>query len=417
MFFRLLPPIIPILVVDLDSPLWQLGLLYSVYIFAGGLFQAPMGVLSDRYDRRYLLIPGFVSMSVGYLVFVAAPVLGTGLPGVSVLGHAFDGPYLLMALGMFVAGFGFSVIHPVGYPLISRNVSPENKGTVLGMWGSAAKFGDMVAPVLVGVLILVTTWEWILVGVSLFGLVYAGGLFLVLRREEYDTRPRLRDGEGTDDADGETSWRSHPRRFVIPMAVVVCSFFFVLFAGNGLQTFTPLFVADVYGYSLSIGGITFRPESIANFYFAILLISGALSQLVVGVFTDLYDHRVVLMTLLGVSAVGLGLLATVTLSPLVLLLVFVVIGSTLFGLNPSRDALISDITPAAYEGRTFGYVWTIAMVGSAAYPVVIGYLGDTIGIQASFGFLALGAVGGLVCIGLLYSPAVYRERPVESADG
>lgn len=434
-FLRLFPPLIPILAVDLDAALWQLGLLVSVYLFAGGLFQAPMGVLSDRIDRMYLLVPAFVAMSIGYLVFVLAPVVGPTLVDVRFLGHVFTGPFLVMALGMFVAGFGYSAIHPVGYPLISSNVSAENKGKVLGMWGSASKLGDSVAPLLVGVLILVFAWKWILVGVSLFGFVYAAGLLAVLRTPRFETRPpallgadavdasdsnRAMDADrGTDDNRGpdDNPSTADPERFseeystvqqfLVPMAVIMLFFFFVLFTGNGLQTYTPVFVADVYGYSLSIAGVDVAPESVANFYFATLLISGAISQLLVGSLTDAYDHRAVLMALLGLASVGLAALATLTLSPLLLAVVFVLIGACAFGINPARDALISDITPAEYEGRTFGYIWTLALVGSSGYPVIIGYLADTAGLRTSFGLLALGSLFGVACVGLLYSPRIY----------
>ena len=413
LFLRLFPPLIPVLVVDLEASLAQLGLLVSVYMFAGGLFQAPIGVLADRVDRQYLLVPAFGLMGVGYLVFVLAPIVGASLPDLQLAGSTFDGPYQVMALGMFLAGVGYSVVHPVGYPLISANVSPENKGKVLGMWGSASKIGDSAAPLVVGVLILVLAWEWILVGISLFGFVFAAVLFVVFRSGKYETRPPASETE-----DGDSSGPglgANPRQFLVPIATIVVSFFFILFATNGLQTYAPVFVADVYGFSLSLGGLEVGRESIANFYFAVLLISGAVAQLVVGSLTDTYDHRTVLVALLGVSAVALTTLAFLSLTPLTLFALFVLLGCTIFGLNPARDALISDITPAAYEGRTFGYIWTVALVGSSGYPAIIGYLADTMGLRASFSVLAIGALGALVCIAALYSPLVYQERPASAA--
>ena len=88
LFYRLVPPLIPILAVDLESSLWQLGLLISVYMFTGGLFQAPMGVLSDRVDRTYLAVPSIGLMAIGYLVFVAALAVGPALPSIRVLGSS-----------------------------------------------------------------------------------------------------------------------------------------------------------------------------------------------------------------------------------------------------------------------------------------------------------------------------------------
>lgn len=404
-FYRFVPPLIPILVVDLGTPLWQLGLLVSIYMFAGGAFQAPMGELSDRIDRRYILAASVAAMSVGYLVFVVAPTLGTRLPAVEPLGYRFTGTYLLMSLGMFVAGVGYSGIHPVGYPLISANVSPENKGKVLGMWGSASKVGDAIAPLLVGVLVLVVAWEWVVVTVALFGFAYAVGCLVLIRRGGYETRP----DPASDEEDGGLALRSEPRRFLFPILVMLAFFLCLLFAGNGLVTFAPLFVSDVYGYSVSVAGFEFGPESVGNFYFGALLISAAVSQLVSGAVTDRFDHRAVIVSYLAVSTACLAVLATASLSPLTLLVTFTVLGGTIYGINPARDALISDISPDAYEGRTFGYVFTVALVGGSAFPAVIGYLADLFGVRWSFGVLAVGTAIGLLVVCLLYSPRVYVD--------
>ncbi|MCW8173481.1 hypothetical protein D8S78_22660 [Natrialba swarupiae] len=36
------------------------GLLISIYSVGGGIAQAPLGILSDRYDRLYILPTGIV---------------------------------------------------------------------------------------------------------------------------------------------------------------------------------------------------------------------------------------------------------------------------------------------------------------------------------------------------------------------
>lgn len=184
---------IPILA-GLDSPLWQLGSLVSIYLFAGDLGQAPKGVLVDTFDRRYILLPSIGLMSVGYLLFVLGSVVGSVVPPVQLFGHSFNGTYQFMSGGMFIAGVGYSGIHPVGDPLISSNISTEGKATVLGMWGSASKLGDTIAPLLIAALILILSWEWILVGVSLFGFLYAGcgscSRLMTLRRVRHRRPPR-----------------------------------------------------------------------------------------------------------------------------------------------------------------------------------------------------------------------------------
>lgn len=408
-YTRLLPALLPILVIGLDIPLWQLGLLVSVYLFTGGLFQAPMGVVSDLIDRRYLLVPAIVLMSVGYLVFALAPSMGAQFPALHISGTTYSGAYQIMVLAMCIAGVGYSAVHPTGYPIISANVSEANKGKVLGLWASGAKIGDTVTPILVAVLILLLRWESILLVFSVFGFAYAIGLYVVLRRDAFETRPPKRLDEGDDERETRTA-DSDPQHFRFPMGIMLLFFFCILFTTNGILTYTPVFVSDVYAFSFTVAGVHFESDSVANFYFSALLLSGAVSQFVVGSIADALDYRTILVALLATATLGLYVLSTVTLTPITLLLLFVALGGLIFGTYPARDAIISHITPPAYEGRAFGYLLTVGMAVGAVYPVLIGYMESIIGIRASFAYLTLGTLLGGVCICLLFSPRIYRER-------
>ncbi|WP_394742912.1 MFS transporter [Natronococcus roseus] len=409
-FYRLVPPLIPILAIDIDALLWQLGLLVSIFMFVGGLFQAPFGILADRVNRHYIASISIGTMATGYVIFSLSPILGAELPPIELLGDVFTGPFQLMALAMVVAGIGYSGIHPVGYPLITANISPENKGKVLGMWGSASKIGDALAPLFVGVFILFTSWELILLYIALFGYGYAIWLFIYLHNSQFDTQPPLSNKTNPSGGIVRELLRTDSREFLFPVAILLIFFFAILFAGNGLLAFAPAFVADVYGITFSIAGVTFQTESTANFYFALLLLSAMVSQLVTGILTDWFDSRTVIVLLLAVSTICFVTLAVFTLSPIILAFVFIVLGGSLYGLNPVRDALISDVSRPEYEGRTFGYVYTVALITSSIFPTIIGYLSDIIGIQSSFALLAVGTLLGLAVILLLYSPRIYKQR-------
>lgn len=429
----LLPPIIPILAVALEYPLWQLGLLVSIYSLVEGLGQAPMGVLSDRTDRRLLLAPGLALMSAGYVVFGFAPALGESLPPLSVAGVTLDGPFLAMAGGMVVTGAGSSVVHPTGYPLISANVRPERKGRALGIWGSASKFGDTLAPLTIALLILVLTWDHVLLVLGTVGMGYAVVLAVVLGRNDIDTQPPGQtNSDDGDDGDavqagetgeevGETGSRDavvealdDRRAFVYPMIVVLLFFVTRGVATKGVRTYVPTFVTDVYGYSLTVFGTTIEPTSLANVYFSALLLTAAIVQLVTGGLTDRYDHRKVIVGMFAIATLGLVALSYVHLSPVALLFVLLVVGGSIWGSNPARDTLVSDISPAEWEGRTFGYLWTVTQLLSAAAPALVGYVADRTGIQNSFRFLALATLLACLCAGLLLSPRVYVDGDLDT---
>ncbi|MFB6174078.1 MAG: MFS transporter [Halobacteriales archaeon] len=417
-YSSLLAPLIPILTVALSLPLWQLGALASLYSFVSGFGQAPMGVLADRHDRRLLLAPGIGVMGLGYVLFGLAPAAGAHLPTVTLPGATLRGPFLVMAAGIAVTGAGSSVVHPTGYPLISANVSAHRKGRALGVWGSASKFGDTLAPAAVAVLILVLSWDRIVLALGAVGVGYAAVLALVLGREAIDTRPP-ESGDGSDDgADGGSGGSASDvladrRAFVYPMIAVLLFFVTRGVATKGVKTFVPAFVTDAYGYSLSAFGVTVGPESLANVYFSALLLTAAAIQLVAGGLTDRYDHRKVIVGMFGLATLGLAALSFVRLGPLALLAALAVVGGSIWGANPARDALVSDISPAEWEGRTFGSLWTVTQALSAASPAIVGYVADLTTIQNSFRYLALATLLAGASAALLLSPRVYVSPGAE----
>jgi FSR family fosmidomycin resistance protein-like MFS transporter len=416
-FSRLVPPLIPILAVKLDFPLWKLGLLISAYSLASGFGQTPVGILSDRYDRRFILPPGLGILAFSYVVFGLAPVLGASIPAFNIVGFSFTGPFLVMVVAMVIGGVGASVTHPTGYPLISANVDEERKGKALGIWGSAAKGGDAAAPVLIGVLILVIAWNEILLLFGGIGIIYAILLFVILSLNQFDTFPPESSSNETDnnDVDGVNVWQGDKRIFIYPMFVILVFFAARTIATKGVTTFVPTFIVNTYGYSFTHFGLSLNPKSFANFYFSALLLTAAVVQLIAGELTDMYDHRKILIGFLCISTVALGLLSFVALSPLLLLFVLLVVGGGLWGLNPARDALISDISPPEREGRTFGYLWTITQIIGALSPVFIGFIAAITSIQNSFKYLALVTFVSTLAIGLLFSDHIYQETE-EPAD-
>lgn len=405
---RLFPPLVPVWAVAFGYPLWKLGLVVGALTFGSAIGQAPIGHLSDRLDRRYLLPTGFGLLGLGIVVFSLLPHVGGLSAGVSVGGTRVSTRFALMLAAMFTAGIGSASVHPTGYPLISENVSPENKGKVLGMWGSASKFGDGLAPAFVGALLLVAAWYDIVLLFGLLAFVYAVGLFAVLRG--FETRPA---GHAADtDGDGERQtpdWRSDRRRYLYPMAAVFGYFVVQIMAASGVTVFLPTFIERVYGYTISVAGTTLTTESTASFYYAALLLVAGVVQLGTGELVDRYDARKVLLSYLVVAALALTALSVGTYGPVAVLVVLVVLGGSLWGMNPARDSLVSEITPPELEGRTFGYVWTGALLGSSVTPVVVGYIGDVTGLQTAFLVLAAAILASALPIALLLSDRVYAS--------
>lgn len=405
-FLRLIPPLIPVLTVALGYPLWKLGLLVSGYFAGSSIGLLPMGVLSDRYDRRAILSGALGVVGAGYVLFAFAPALGAGLPTTVVRGYSLDGPFAVMALAMVVSGIGTSAHVPVGVPLLTTNASDEARGRILGIWGGGSKLGDAAGPALVGVLILAFGWRPILLGFGVLGVVGAGLLFLLLGASGFDTRPATRTGAETEST-ADDPWRTDRRRYLYPMLALMGYFAAYNVVVQGTVTFVPTFVADVYGYTLSLGGLFFAPESFADFALSVLLIAAAVGRFAGGVLVDRYEHRSVLFGSLVVAAASVFAFAVFPLEPLVLVAVLIVLGVCLWGNSPARDSLVSDMTPAEHEGRTFSYLWTASRVFGALSPALIGFLSGSVGIRRSFTYLAGATVVAALFVALLFDERVY----------
>lgn len=394
---RLFPPLLPIWGALYGFPLWQMGLVLGALSFGGAVGQAPLGVAADRYDRRYILPMGIALSGLGVMAFSLTP--GVTLGTVTLLGTELNGVILMMTVASFTIGIGSSTVHPTGYPLITANVAENRKGRVLGMWGGASKFGDGVAPALVGALTLVLAWYSVVAAFGFIGVLYAAFLFIALG--SFETRPVgaiSRDDDNPGDDDGSTVPK---RAYLYPLLVLFVYFVIHLMAAEGVSVFIPEFISSVYGYSLTVFGFDLTPASTASFYYATLLITAGAAQIGVGRLVDQYDSRHLLLGLMTISAVMLALVSLVELSPLALLASLLVVGVGLWGVNPARDEIISDISPAALEGRVFGYLWTGALLAMSIAAPIIGYIGDTFGIRWAFVVLAGVVVLAMVPVLLL----------------
>lgn len=406
---RLIPPLIPVLVVAFEYPLWQLGSLMSLYALGQGLGLPLFGVISDRHDRLYLLPSGIFVAGLGYVLFAGSPLLGASIPTLPVLGHSFEGPFLVMCLAMAIVGFGCAVVHPTGYPMITDNVATSNKGKVLGMFGSAAKFGDAAAPAIIGVLILILIWQHILLLLGVLGALFGALLFGILRKDRYTTKPAAYQSGNSDAEHSRQSGKNTANRtYLYPLVVIYLFFISKMFTGEGIKTFLPAFIVVVYAYSIELLGVVLGPESVANFYFAAMLVFAAVIQLGIGALTDIIDVRIVLFSGVSLAAVGFLVLSLFELGPALLMVVLSLIATGIFGLAPARDAMISDISPPELEGRTFGYIWTAISFTGVAMPPLVGYIIEVRGMREGFLVLTVGVVFAAGFISLLFFERVFE---------
>ncbi len=135
--FSIIIPILPFLVeryvTGRNEIALYVGLLLSAYALCQFLAAPGLGVLSDRFGRRPILLVSLFGSVIGYLLLGFGGTLG-----VLFLGRIIDG----------LTGGNISTV----YSYVADITEPQHRGKYYGMLGAAGGFGFMVGPALGGFL-------------------------------------------------------------------------------------------------------------------------------------------------------------------------------------------------------------------------------------------------------------------------
>jgi MFS family permease len=235
-----------------------------------GLGQLPCGMVADALVRRRggILALSLVSMGAAYYL-LALPL------------------FIWALLGSALIGLGTALWHPTAAASLS-NRFPERRATALSIHGTGATLSDTITPLLVGVLLANLSWQTAAQVQLIPGLLFAFLLWHALAGVFSDNAP--------------------PRQRIAAQfrdvaAVIKNPAFLGLSVATGLLsmsrlivlTFLPIYLQEHLHYSSVALGI----------YIALLHALGTISQPVLGLLSDRFGRKAVLLPsclLLGLSS-------------------------------------------------------------------------------------------------------------------
>lgn len=130
------------------------------------------GPLGDRYGRRAALFVGLVVFSVGSLL----PVL------------IHDPIWLISARA--VSGVGAALVMPSTLSLLTAGFPQAQWGRAVGIWAGVVSVGALIGLLGSGLLLLVSSWTAIFVGLTAVGVVLAVAALTIPESQEHE-RPRM----------------------------------------------------------------------------------------------------------------------------------------------------------------------------------------------------------------------------------
>ena len=325
-----------------------IGTLSTIRNVGGGLANAPAGYLADRFSDRWAMILGIAMLGVGVFHF---------LMGIA-------NTYWLLVAAATLGFVSSDFWHPPAIAALSQKFA-SRRGFAIALHGMGGSIGEAIGPITVGALLGLFLWTTVLQASLAPALAAAVPTWLVLRG--------LRGDSGKPD-----SFRTYltsvyqliSNRVLVAILAVTVGFVSIQAI---VMTFLPIYLRVDLGYS----------SLTMSAYISAAQVLGIVSQPVLGLLSDRFSRRVVILP--SLVCLGIAVLAV----PLVgsgfpLLLAVGGMGIFLFPLMSILLAAAMDVARGDVPATTISLMFGAATVFSSGAPALAGVLADAYNVKAIF---------------------------------
>jgi EmrB/QacA subfamily drug resistance transporter len=120
---------------------------FTIYVLFNLIGTPLMAKLSDTFGRRAIYTMDVALFALGSLIVALSPA----------------NLFAMLLLGRALQGFGAGGIFPVASAVIGDTFPPEKRGGALGLIGAVFGLAFLVGPILGGVILAVTGWQWLFI--------------------------------------------------------------------------------------------------------------------------------------------------------------------------------------------------------------------------------------------------------------
>jgi MFS family permease len=344
-------PVLPLFSKALGADDAVIGLVAAVSPFAGILFSFPVGLLSDHFGRRHLLVASGA-------VFLCAPLLYLLI----------NDPLWLIPVRFF-HGTATAILGPVISAVIAERF-PDTKGEIIGQYSSATLVGRSLAPLTGGFII---SYFAMYQGLLPYRMVYIAAALaavpvciLILMYREERSVPLGIPGFSVFRESFVTFFTN--RRLRATALVDMATYF----AFGAVETFLPVFLAShsVNAYETGI-------------IFAVQVLILAATKPFFGRLSDRIDKRTQIAT--GMLILG----CSVALIPFARTYGEFLAVSSVFGLGMSlstvaTSAYVADVAKKEQIGASMGALSSTMDIGHSSGPLVTGIIITVAGFTTGF---------------------------------
>ncbi|MDH7518033.1 MAG: MFS transporter [Candidatus Thermoplasmatota archaeon] len=333
-------------------------------------------------------ISGFF-LSVGVLLMCLNMILLTRVEG-----------FLTLLFFMLFLRFSSSFFHPIGIGWISRTFKKDRLDWTMGIQSGFGDLGAFFAIFTTLFIADLSGWRmplyiWCIIGV----LILIFGLFITSEvdssfNKNNDKKTKQNLSEALDEA-----WTVFKNVKILLPAYILSGVAWSIFIN-----YFPLFLSEQTSLSLTYIGL------LTTLWIGVgVVVSFSYSRI-----QGFFGRRTVIFFAYFIMGVS-GLLIAMSINIFFIISSVFLLGVSTFLTYPALFCFTSTVTDETMESKTFGYIFTVQLVGGTLVMFISGILSDIFGIWVPFAIL--GAFGVFVTIFLLF----YRGRSLvgenEKTDG
>ena len=345
---QMFPVFLPMIKADLGLSAVQVGGLMTAKQGASGLLTLPSGFAADAFNKHKATILGS-ALVMGGLAYVVASVAPT---------------YFWVLVFLTMLGAASALWHPSSVSTLSLQFS-DRRGTAIALHGVGASIGDSVGPLCIGAMLLVVGWKDLAQWHLIPALILA---FLMWRtvRQHYSAGPG-----GLTRRSYFSGIKGIFARPTVFMVMIASSF--VGMARLSVTTFLPLYLAEEMNYdSFWLG-----------FHWALLYAMGIFSQPLMGILSDKFSRKTVLLPSFATMGI-LYLLLPMPGGGFLLALIIAAMGMFFYGTGNIATAAVLDVASEQVQGTTQSFMTLFLQVVTLPAPIVAGFVVSHYGYATVF---------------------------------
>ncbi len=347
--------LLPLLTADLGLSYTEAGLLFSIFYVSSFAANFGSGVVVDVTGRKVV----FQILSL---------VVGAGALAV----FGVTGLYVVLAVMVALIGATNNLWHPPAIAFISQRY-PDHRGYALAIHATGASLGDMIAPSLVGLLLISFTWQGA-AAISTLPVFLVVLIFLIyLMPMDRPAPGEARRSVGVRDYLGGLAALIRSRA-VLGLCLMAA---FRSTAQVGLVMFLPLYLYNVLEVSPWLMGLAITG----------MHLGGVIVSPIAGTMSDRIGRRPVVMAGLTATTVLIVLLPLIP-GATTFVVAVSVLGFVLYAVRPVIHSWMMDLAPPEVGASATSLLFGTQAALSVLMPLIGGWVADTYGLKEVFYVIA-----------------------------